>query len=838
VVGIVIVAHSTWLAESLLEQTNQVLREKVPLAAAGGIEDPEHPFGTDALRIHQAIESVYSSDGVVVLMDMGSALLSAELSLEFLAEEKRARIRLCEAPLVEGTIAAAVRSEGGGSLDQVVEEARGALAAKTSQLQSDLTEKAKKSPHEAGEQVPAREMRLHVKNRLGIHARPAARFVSTASQFQSEITVRNISRNTKAVSARSINLVATLSILQGHEIAITAAGHDAEEALAALTALVENGFGEAVKAGGVSPEELAVEKGAFNKPRQGESILSGIPVSPGIAIGPAVFYKPSISGVPDVQVKDPRAEWQRLQTAVQTVRKTIQTVRTRMSVQAGDYEAAIFDAHLLSLEDPVLIETAHRKIFEQPLSAEKAWQMVIDEIIASYKAAESPYVRVRAADLADLKTQVLRILTGSTMISFKLHEPSIVIANDLHPSDLARLDPDLVSGICTALGSATSHSAILAVALGIPAVVGAGPEVLRLAEGTLLALDGKEGRVWVNPAAIEAFRKRRREWMSAQKSSERAGRRQAVTLDGHRIKIAANISSPLEVRCALSLGAEGIGILRTEFLFLNRITAPSEEEQAAVYRSIADQLGTRPCIIRTLDVGGDKQLPYLDLQAEANPFLGQRGIRLCLDHPDLLRTQLRAILRASPDLRLKIILPMISSIKEVQHAKQHLHEAQADLKREGIPFDASIEVGIMVEIPSAALIADQLAQESNFFSIGTNDLCQYTMAADRTNAQIAHLRDALHPAVLRLIRRTVRAGHDAGIRVGLCGEAAGDPLAVPIFLGMGIDELSMSPPIIPSVKHRITCFTKVEAESIADEVLHLGSAEEVREYVKKRLHTN
>lgn len=831
-----IVAHSARLAEGVRELAEQMVQGRVPLAAAGGVDDPENPFGTDAMRVRQAIESVYDDDGVVVLMDLGSALLSAEMALEFLSEEQRTGVHLCEAPLVEGAIAAAVQAAAGGDVGQVMAEARGALASKAAQLQAVAPEVSPVVPP-----VPlptAREVRLTVHNRLGLHARPAAQFVTTAARFQSEITVRNVTQGTGPVSAKSINQVATLGVRQGHEIAIAAQGPDADAALVALQALVEAGFGEAEAALEAPPEPRPVAI------RRVEGELAGIPASPGIAIGPAALYHAAPPEVPQRHVDDPEAEWQRLQTAIQTARREIQALRTRAAAQVGDYEAAIFDAHLLFLEDPAWIDAARQRIFERRTNAEAAWQAVVDEMVAAYEALDDPYQRARAADVADVGQRVLRLLTGVAAAHLEIAQPSILVAADLTPSDTAQLDPARVLGICTALGGATSHSAILARALGIPAVVGVGAEVLRLREGALLALDGQQGQVWVepDPGRLAALQEQRDAWLATQQAARAAGQQPAITRDGRRIEVAANIRGLADARGALDYGAEGVGLLRTEFLYLERVTAPSEEEQLAAYKAIAEVLGTRPLIVRTLDVGGDKPLPYasaefstgLELEQEANPFLGWRGIRLCLDCPGLLKTQLRAILRASPGHQIKVMFPMVASVAEVRAAREILAEAQAELRQASIPFDEGMEVGIMVEVPSAVAVADQLAAEVDFFSIGTNDLSQYTMAADRTNARVAALADAFHPAVLRMVRDTVQAAHAAGIWVGLCGELAGDPLAAPILVGLGLDELSMNPPAIPAVKQAIARFTVAEAEAIAGEVLKLDSAEAVRQYVAAR----
>ncbi len=835
-VGIVIVAHSAQLAEGVRELADQMVQGQVPLAAAGGVDDPKNPFGTDALRVQQAIESVYSEDGVLVLMDLGSALLSAEMALDFLSPEQRKHVRLCEAPLVEGAIAAAVQAAAGSSLEAVAAEARNALAGKIAQLRDRFPEAIPPTalsvmpPTEA----PAREVVLTVRNRLGLHARPAALFVATAGRYRAEITVRNLTRQTAPVSAKSINQVATLGVRQGHQIAIAAWGEDAEAALEALTALVENNFGEPEEIEAALPPTPTAEAPPVTALLPGQ--LRGIPASPGIAIGPAYLYEPTLPEVDRRSVEDPEAEVKRLRGAIQTARQEIQTLRVQAAAQVGDYEAAIFDAHLLFLDDPALVEAAYARIREAHINAEAAWQEAVEAMVAAYQALDDPYLQARAGDVADVGHRVLRLLAGVRHARPHLEQPGILIAADLTPSDTAQLDVEKVLGIATALGGATSHSAILARALGIPAVVGVGPDLLRLAPETMLALDGDAGLIHVDPdeATLDQFQARRRAWLARQEAARAAGQAPAVTLDGHRVEVVANIRGVADARVALEYGAEGVGLLRTEFLYLDRETAPSEEEQLTAYRAIAQVMGQRPLIIRTLDVGGDKPIPYLDLGEETNPFLGWRGIRLCLDRPEILRTQLRAILRASPDHQIKVMFPMVSTVEEVRAAREILSQAQDELRQEGIPFDEEMEVGIMIEVPAAALQAEQLAQEVDFFSIGTNDLSQYTMAADRTNAQVAELADGLQPAVLRLIKAVIDAAHAAGIWVGLCGELAGDPLAAPVLLGLGLDEFSMNPPAIPAVKQAIRQITRAEAQEIARAVLGMESAEEVRAYLTRK----
>lgn len=827
-IGIVIVSHSKQLALGVRELAAQMVQGQVSIAIAAGIEDPDNPLGTDSIQVYEAIASVFSNDGVLVLMDLGSALLSAEMAIEFLPEAQQQKVYLCEAPLVEGAIAAVVAAAAGRDIHQVMAEARGALLAKATQLgvvSRPLSLVSHNTPT-TNIKSPTREIRLIVSNRLGLHARPAAQFVTTAARFQSQILVRNLARNTELVRGDSINQVTTLGVRQGHELLITATGSDADEALTALQGLFANNFGE----DNVALNSPPVLHHEVTPAIHGE--LLGIAASAGVAIAPVVHYQPTHISITEYHVDDPDAEWQRVQAAIHTAKQEIQAVFSQTSLQIGDAEAAIFDAQLLFLEDPVLLEAAKERIFEHHINAEAAWQAVVDEVATSYRTLEDSYLQERVDDVVDVGQRVLRLLAGNALANLHLEEPAILVATDLTPSDTARLDPRKVLGICTTSGSATSHSAIIARTLGIPAVLGVDAQVLHLADGTLMALDGESGKAWVEPEShiLDLLAAKQEAWQTAQQEARATAHQPAITRDGRQVNVFANIGSINDVQVAVASGAEGVGLLRTEFLYLDRTSAPTEEEQLEVYQAIAQVLDNRPLIIRTLDVGGDKPLPYLRVGfPEANPFLGWRGIRFCLDHLDLFKTQLRAILRASVGHQIKIMLPMIASVTEVRAAKVILGEVQAELNQAGISFDAAIKVGIMVEVPAAVAIADQLAAEVDFFSIGTNDLSQYVMASDRTNPRVANLVDALHPAVLRMVQQTIQAAHAAGISVGLCGELAADTLATPILLGLGLDELSVNPQSIPGVKQAIARFSIVESEAIVASALQQDSAMHVRE---------
>ncbi len=818
-IGIVIVSHSAKLAAGVQELAQQI--GGVTLAIAAGIDDPENPFGTDVMQVYQAIESVYSDEGVVVLMDLGSAVLSTQMALEFLPEERQGNVRLCEAPLVEGTIAAAVQVAAGANLEEVLAEARGSLAAKAAFLSGEN----EPSSIVSTPIQPTREIRLVVQNQMGMHARPAAKFVTTAARFQSQITLRNVTANTKLINGKSINQVVTSGIRQGDEIAIAATGADATEALAALQKLVEANFGE------------NLHKTPFPEiSKLSNAQLSGISASPGIAIGNVVIYQPTIFGVANQQADNFQAEWDKLQTAVSRTRDQIQMLRQKAAIR-GKEEAAIFDAHLLFLEDPTVIDRVRLLIFEEAKSAEAAWQSVVNDTLTLYQALKDSYLQARAADVSDVGKQVLQLLTGAQTETLDLQEPAILVATELTPSETVQLDPSKVLGICTVSGGANSHAGILARSLGIPAVMGVGVNLLQLENGTMIALDGGTGEVWVEPdnKQLRELQRQRDNQLAENEALKTAAQQPAFTCDGHRVKVMANICGVADATLAVDTGACGVGLLRSEFLYLDREIAPTEDEQVEIYQKIAQTFFPHPVIIRTLDIGGDKPLPYLNLQQEANPFLGLRGIRFLLDCPELLKTQLRAILRASYKQQIKVMFPMVASIREIRAVKEIFATVQAELRSEKISFDEEMEVGMMIEVPAAVVMADKLAAEVDFFSIGTNDLTQYIMASDRNNPKVATLADAFEPAVLRMIQQTVIAAHKAGIWVGVCGELASSGLATPILVGLGVDELSMNAPAIPAVKATISKLMMKEAEAIAEAILQLDCAQEVREYVTQQL---
>jgi len=782
-IGMVIVSHSARLAEGVCELAEQVAQGRVRMAAAGGTDDPQHPLGTDAFKVQQAIESVYSEDGVLVLMDLGSAVLSAETAMEFLDERKRSRVRLFRAPVVEGAVSAASQAAAGARLEEILYEAE-----------------AHPVTSEASE-----ERLVTLTNRLGLHARPAAKLVRLARRFQARVIIENLTHAAGPFDAGGINGILSLSARQGDQLRMRAEGPDAGQVLAELAAFIEGGCGDVAQAFQPLTSQDTGSKACATE-------LSGIAASAGIAIGPLMRLGPAEIPRDARVVDDPEAERQRLLAAIRGAREETRALYEWATAHAGVDEAGIFDAQLLFLEDPKLLDRASRLILGERASAEFAWQEATREIAA--------------ADAPDIEGRVLRRLTGLAATS--ANRQAILAAHDLTPSEVTQLGP--VLGLCLESGSASAHSVILARAIGIPVVAGLGPAISAIAEGTIVALDGERGTVRISPGAdeVKALAARREQWLASRRTAEAQRHRPAATRDGRRIQVLANISGVAEAAEAVDCGADGVGVLRTEFLFLGRASAPAEEEQIAAYRTIAESLGGRPLIIRTLDAGGDKNLPYVEIGEEANPSLGWRGIRVTLGRRDLFRTQIRAILRAGAGHSIGLLLPMIATLDELRETKAIIQEVEAELEREGAAFLRNIQVGVMIEVPAAVAIASELAREASFFSIGSNDLVQYSMAADRTNARVAPLADGFQPAVLRMIRQAVDAGKAAGIAVTLCGELAADTLATPVLLGLGIEEFSVSAPLIPALKQAIGRWSVSEVGAIAREALALDSSGAVR----------
>ncbi len=569
-----------------------------------------------------------------------------------------------------------------------------------------------------------------------------------------------------------------------------------------------------------------------HKNGQEEVLIRGIGVSPGVVFGP-VYLVTGEESQPEERVlaeEDIASEIMRFEAAIIETRRQINTIQRNVQRVIGEYDANIFDVHKMVLDDSAFVEETIRKIQGERKGAEAAVRQVATRYSEALAVVEDEYLRERVADVKDVARRVLRNLTGEVLhVLDGLREKSLVVAADLAPSETASLRKDLVLGFATDLGSSTSHTAIMARALGIPAVVGLGDVSRRLHTGDRVLMDGTDGVIVVNPTE-----------QSLRKYGQLADARQLIrnnlnalkeeparTSDGRAVVLSANIELQEEVEEVRKYGADGVGLFRSEYLYIARNDLPTEDEQFEAYRNVASVLAPAAVIIRTVDLGGDKFASAVKMPQEINPFLGFRAIRFCLAQPAIFKTQLRAVLRASAHGKVRLMYPMVSNVDEVIRANALLEECKAELRGKGIPFDEHIEVGVMIEIPSAALTADLLARHVAFFSIGTNDLVQYTLAVDRVNDRVAHLYEPTHPAVLKLIKATIDAGHEKGIWVGVCGQMAGDPLMTPLLLGLGIDELSMVPSSVPLVKSVIRSVTLEESRVLARAALGAGTALEV-----------
>jgi phosphocarrier protein FPr len=817
-IGIVVVSHSRRLAEAAVELALQMVHgTRPPIEIAAGLDGGI--LGTDATDVGAAIERTGTPEGVLVLMDLGSAVLSAELAIE-LAGDDAPPIVLSEAPIVEGLVAAVVAAAGGATLAEVATE-----AANTAEIKAKLLgvgvpvstdgELARINP------PPAASVEVALHNAHGLHARPAARLVETVRRFDADVAIRNVTIGGPLVNARSISAVSTIGAVAGHHIEIQASGRQAREALAAVVALVRRNF----------DDNAAVADTAVRPSTSGP-----MAAAPGIAVGPKWTIAPNrpIAAAPRVAGR-PGDERARLVDAVRRAGQDLHAARERVALATTEHEAAIFDAHLLLLDDAdELVSTAIRSIDERAITAEDAWRNAVDDIADRFASLTDPYQRARAADVDAVGRQVEAQLNGAETESFD-HAEGVIVAPDLSPMEAAALDPSRVAAVVTAFGSPVSHGAILARSLGIPMVVAAGAAALTVPDGSTVIVDGTAGVVIFDPApqTVRDYLERAATARRRDETLQQAAKRPAVTTDDVHVEVAANIASGHDVAAAIRCGADSVGLLRTEFVFLDRRDPPSEAEQFAAYLSIADALGGRRLTIRTLDIGADKQAPYLPGDTEANPFLGRRGIRLSLEQPQLFKQQLRAIVRVGLEHPVSVIFPMISTIDELRTAKQLLEEAATEVGCRRGDLPVGFEVGVMVEVPALALHAPAAAALVDLFSIGTNDLTQYTLAAERGNPAVARLADPLDPAVLRLIAAITDAA-GTSTRVAVCGEIAADPDATAVLIGLGVDELSMAPPAIPATKQAVRTLSHTEARNLAHRALEQESAADVRALLSYR----
>jgi len=712
-----------------------------------------------------------------------------------------------------------------GEVIESVEKASGdAVSGETNLLVVTMKEaEAEAEAGETGREVISEA--VVIPNPTGLHARPAAVLAGLAKKFSSKV---ELIKDSDSVNAKSVVGIMRLNIGFGDKVQLRAVGEDAAEAVAEILPQLESGLGDEGTKPLVSPASIEVpeDRAAPAAPRSGDpDLLLGVCASPGIAVGTAIQVKEEQFDFAE-EAADPGTENVRLAKATENAKNYLEALQMNLHMQSNPAKAAIFAAHREILDDPDLLDIA-KSLIAKGKSAEYSWQKAFSSYAAQLENLKNEVLRERANDLRDVGHRVLRILTGKEAEALQLPEQAIIVAEELTPSFTATMDSSRVKGFCTTTGGATSHVAILARALDIPAVVGIEARALDIEDGTPLILDGTKGSLRINPSdeLVQETISQQQLLLEQRERDLAAAMEPAITKDGKQLEIVANIGGVEEAEQSVKYGGEGVGLLRSEFLFLDRMTAPTEQEQYEVYAAVLEALNGRPLIVRTLDVGGDKPLPYLPMPAEENPFLGQRGIRIGLERPELFRVQARAILRAGTHGTIRIMFPMVSTIQEIRDARAMLEEERTKL---GVD---PIEVGIMVEVPSTAIIARQFAKEVDFFSVGTNDLTQYSLAMDRGHPKLAAKISALNPAVLHLIKLAAEGAHHHDKWIGVCGGLASDPDAVPVLIGLGVDELSVSVPVLPSIKAEVRKWAEMDCINLAEKALECLSGAEVRELI-------
>ncbi|MEZ6853765.1 phosphoenolpyruvate--protein phosphotransferase [Halodesulfovibrio aestuarii] len=816
-VGIVLVSHSIRLAEGIREIVGQMTQHSVPMAVAAGTNDEENPIGTDPVKILNAVKQVQQGDGVLVLMDFGSAMLSTEAAIDLLPEVERRDIVLSPAPLVEGAMAAAVQVSLGADMETVLEELASIVQFKAKQLGIEKTEffVAMRNVDTPPSGKKSEEISLVIPNKLGLHARPAARIVGTVGGYVSDVW---LIRGTESANARSLNQITMLAVSQGESIMFRAVGEDAKDVLTALRALAGVNFGD------VDKPDFTLRK---------ESIpQGGIAASPGSALGPVVWYRPMLPKIERKIVSDAENEMVRLAEAIAMARIELAELEQKTSGNAATVEEAEFFAlHSMLLDDPYITCSAHDFITKSKYNAESAWVETIEKTMERYRTLQNEYVRGRAVDVLDVGTRVLRALTGEVFHGPKVEEPAILVATDLGASDMVDLDKENVLGIVTQEGGATSHVAIFSRALKIPAVAGANGLVDSLQDGDIIGINGSTGEVWTSPSSREQEKLAllRSQWDTHLQEVRQKAVEPAVTRDGKSIRVDVNVKSVSEIKAALDAGADGIGILSTEYLYLNRDSAPSEEEQYQEYMKAAAMMKGDPLVISTADLGGENALPYLDKNpTERNVGFDRRGVRYSLAHRDMFLQQIKALLRTAAEFPIKVLVPMVSHLTELREVYAVINEARVMLKKDSIPCSVNVDLGIVIEVPASVFLADQLAREADFFVLGGDDLARYVMVYDAKNSVLGTEFTQLHPAILRIMRDIIRLAHDAGIPVSVGGGITSNLQAVFVLVGLGIDSLAVSATSLEQTKNLIRSIVVSEAKEVAMEAMELPDASSVK----------
>ena len=863
VVGLVFVSHSRPLADALVSFVRDMSGEDLRIEVAAGTGPKGEEFGTDATAIAAAIEAADDGDGVLVMVDVGSAVMSAEMALDLIDDALRSRVRLSPAPLVEGGLSAAVTAAMNADLAAVDRESRSALQDKADSVESALPNDRDEAPPgspRAGASPPAPDdtppssasdaadvavsVEVDVVNQMGLHQRPAATFVRTSGAYDASIKVSDLTSERGPVDGTSVSAVMALGAVGGHRVRLDARGPEAESAVEDLAELIRSGFGEptvettgsdraSASPGTADPVPAAAGDA---DPALRDDALDGIPVASGYVVEPAHVHRHELPEIPDRSPDDRQAEWDRLSDTLDQVRAEMEH-ELRSLNESGHGEAAdILGAQQMLLDDPALRDRAREAILREATGAERAWMDAVDAVIDTYAATGDSYLAQRADDVRDVAIRVVQSLLDADPQPINGPDRAhVLVVRRLRPSDVPTLDAASVRAVICAEGNETSHAAILLRGRSIPAVFGVCPNVLTIDEGTPIGVDGETGLVWIRPSEdiVRHLGEQSRAYQQRLQTARARAQEPATTGDGTAVRVEANVSRLEDAEATGASGADGVGLLRTEFLFLDADDAPTEDEQVEVLSQIAEQTRDGPITIRALDVGGDKPLRYLPLPHEDNPFLGLRGVRVLLRYPSLFKSQIRAILRVGAHHTVRMLLPMVATPSEVQRAREMIDEACRELKDEGVEHAETLPLGSMVETPASAVAAETIVPHVDFFSIGTNDLTQYTMAADREHSDLGDLTSALQPPVLHLIRQTVDAAKERDCPVSVCGEIAGDHDAIPILLGLGVRRLSVAPALVAEVKAKIRNLHLNKCQALAAKALRADDARAVRSLARE-----